>query len=101
MPGFGRLISQGRQNVHRFFSSTLPTAARTGVRFVNTAIVPAARQVHRVHKAIANEVTTNASVPEKIKQGVKKTSAFADLGLSRLEDVQGGVNRVAGNLGLG
>jgi hypothetical protein len=100
MPTFGHLISRGRQNVHRFFNSTLPGAARSGVRFFNTTLVPAARQAHKVHKAIANEVTTNASVPDKIRQGVHKTSAFADLGLSRLEDVQGGVNRVASNLGF-
>lgn len=100
MAGFGRLIAKGRQNVTRFFNSTLPNATRQGVKFLNNTIIPGARKVHGVTKAIANEVTTNESVPKHIKDKAKKASDFSDLGLSRLENVQGSVNRVASNLGL-
>lgn len=97
---FQRLINKGRQNVSRFFNSTLPSASRQGVRYLNSTIIPFARQVHGVGRAISQEVTTNETIPEHIRKKAKKASDFSDLGLSRLENVQGGINRVAGQLGL-
>jgi len=97
---FGRLLQKGKQNVTRFFNSTLPGAARNSVKFMNTTLIPGIRKAHSVTKAIANEVSTNESIPKHIKDKARKASDFSDLGLSRLENVQGSVNRVAGNLGL-
>ncbi|KAJ3024993.1 hypothetical protein HDV00_000445, partial [Rhizophlyctis rosea] len=88
------------QNVSKFFNTTLPTASRQGVRFLNTTLIPWAKKAHSVSKAITNEVSSNETIPEHIRKKAKKASDFSDLGLSRLENVQGSVNRVATNLGL-
>ena len=67
---------------------------------MNTTLIPGAKKLHGVTKAIANKVTTTETVPEHIRKRAKKASDFSDLGMSRLKDVQEGVNRVAGNIGL-
>ena len=100
MPSFSKMLSKGKQNVTKFFNSTLPNATRSGVRFFNSTLVPVARQIHSVGKAITNEVSSNESIPDKVRQRAKKVSDFSDLGLSRLENVQGSVNRLSKNLGL-
>ena len=97
---FASLLNKTRGNVARFFNSTLPNATRTGVRYMNTHIVPFARKAHQVTKAIGNEVTTNETIPAHLRKKAEKVSSFADLGLSRLENVQQGVNRVSKNLGV-
>lgn len=100
MPSFkGWLSNTGRQAA-KFFNTTIPQATQQGVRFLNTHIVPTAKKLHHVQKVIGNEVTTNQDIPEKFRQKAQKASAFADLGLSKLEAVQAATNRVAGNLGL-
>lgn len=96
----GALIRRGAQNTARFFNTTLPKATQQGVRFLNTHIVPFASRAHNVQRVISNEVASNEHLPAKVKEHAKKVSSFADLGMSRLTQVQGGVNRVAGQLGL-
>ena len=97
---FGRLLQKTRTNAAKFFNHTLPNATRSSVRFLNSHVVPTAKRIHGITKAVSDEVTTNKNVSEKFKDRVKKVSSFADLGLSKLEDVQQGVNRVSKNIGL-
>ena len=97
---FARLINRGKQNVSKFFNTTLPTASRQGVRYLNTTLIPFARKAPGLSRAIANEVTTNETVPEHNRKKAKGVSDFSDLGLSRLENVQNSVNRIAKNIGL-
>ena len=97
---FSRMINRGKANVTKFFNSTLPNATRSGVRFLNNTVIPAAKKAHNVTKAIPSEVETNEAVPKRMKERVKKASDFSDLGLSKLETVQGSVNRISKNLGL-
>ena len=100
MPNFSNLINKGRANVAKFFNTTLPSASRSGVKFFNSTLVPTARKIHGVSKAITNEISTNENLSQKVREKAKKVSDFSDLGISRLQDVQGSVNRVASNLGL-
>jgi len=97
---FGQFLQRGKQNVSKFLSSTLPSAARSGVRFFNTTVIPGARRLHGVAKAISDEVESNERVSPKMKKNMKKVSNFADLGMKGLEDIQSSTNRVAKNIGL-
>lgn len=100
MPSFQNLINRGRQNVTKFFNSTLPTGISNGIRFFNSSIVPTAKRIHNVHSVIAKEVRTNEHVPKKLKEAERKSSAFADLGLQKVGVVHDSLNRVGGQLGL-
>lgn len=97
---FGQFLRKAHGSATKFFNTTLPTATRNSVRYMNTHIVPFARNTSRVIKAIGNEVTSNETIPEKVRQKVKTASDFADLGLSKLESVQHSTNNIARNLGL-
>ena len=96
----GGLIKRGQASVSRFFNSTLPSNARKGVRFMNTHIIPFAKNVHKVSRAIGNEITSQETVPEHIKKKVHAVSNFSDLGMSRLDQIQRSTNKVADQLGL-
>jgi hypothetical protein len=96
---FGRSIQHGAQRVSRFFSSQLPTAARTGLRLFSTHVVPAARQANRLISAVGDEVQAG-SVGEKVKTKAKQVSSLANIGLRRLEDAEKASNRVAQKIGL-
>ena len=96
----GRLLQKTRTNAAKFFNHTLPNATRSGVRFLNSHVVLTAKRIHGITKAVSDEVTTNQNVSEKFKDKAKKASSFADLGLSKLKNVQSGINRVSKNIGL-
>ena len=100
MVGFKNFLQKTHTNVSKFFNSTLPSNVRNGVRYFNSHVVPAAQKVHRVHGAITKELSTNPNVHKKVSETAKKSSAFADLGLSRLTKGQEAINRVAGELGV-
>jgi hypothetical protein len=100
MPSFQNLINKGRQNVTKFFNSTLPTGISSGIRFFNSTIVPTAKRIHNVHSVVAKEIRTNPEVPKRLKEAEKKSSAFADLGLQKLGTVNDSLTRVGGQLGL-
>jgi len=97
---FGRSIQQGAQRVSRFFSSQLPSAARTGLRLFSTHVVPAARQANRLISAVGDEVQAGANVSDKVKSKAKQVSSLANIGLKRLEDTEKASNRVAQRIGL-
>jgi hypothetical protein len=95
----GRLLQKTKANAARFFGHTLPSAARTGVRYLNSHVIPTAKRIHGISKAVTDEVASNPQISVKHKEKAKKVSSFADLGLSRLENVQGSVNRVSKQIG--
>lgn len=97
---FRNLINKGKAHATKFFGSTLPTSVREGVRFMNTHLVPAYQKAHAIHGVVAKELRTNEHVPVKLKAVERKSSAFADLGLTHLGRAQTSINRVAGQLDL-
>lgn len=97
---FGNLLRKSHSHVTRFFNSTLPSSARQTVRFFNNSVVPLARNVHKVSQAIGQEVAQNPQASQKLKDKASKVSNFADLGMSRLNEIQQSTNRVADKLGL-
>lgn len=100
MAGFKNFLQRASTGVTRFFNTTLPTNVTKGVRFFNSHVIPAAQKAHRIHGAVTKELSTNPNVPEKVQEKAKKSSAFADLGLTKLTQGQEAINRVAGELGV-
>src|SRR5690349_5351865 len=100
MAGFKHFLQKTSAGVSKFFNSTLPTNVTKGVRFFNSHIVPTAQKAHRIHGVITKELATNPNVPGKVQEKAKKSSAFADLGLTKLTQGQESINRVAGELGV-
>lgn len=84
----------------RFFNSTLPSGARSTVRFFNNQVIPLARNVHRISQAVGQEVAQHPQASKQLKESINKVSNFADLGMSRLNEIQTSTNRVADKLGL-
>lgn len=62
--------------------------------------MPFAKGVHQLSRAIAAEVEQNPNVKDSIKSKVREGSNFADLGMTRLTEIQDSGRRVADKLGL-
>jgi hypothetical protein len=100
MVNFRTFLSRAGTGTSRFFNSTLPTVTRAGINFFNSSVVPTARRIHGVHSAISGELRSNPNVDERVKRVADKSSAFADLGLTKLTQGSDAINRVAGQIGL-
>jgi hypothetical protein len=96
---FGNAFKQGAQRVSRFFSSQVPTAARTGMRLFSTHVLPAARTANKLINAVGEEVQTSKA-GEKVKGRVKQVSSLANIGLQRLEDTHKAVGRISDKMGF-
>jgi hypothetical protein len=96
---FGHAFRQGAQRVSKFFSTQVPTAARTGLRLFSSHVLPGARTAHKLINAVGEEVQTSKA-GEKIKGKVKQVNTLANIGLQKLEDTHKAVGRISDKMGF-
>lgn len=96
---FGRAVQQGAQHVSRFFSSTVPKAARQGLHLLNTHVIPAARKANKFISAVGEEVQAS-DAGQQVKKKAKQVSSFADIGLKRLESASQAAGRIGQKVGI-
>lgn len=94
MANFKSWVQNKTNQASRFLRST-GNHLRTGVRFLNSTVVPNARKGVKLIGDVNAQLQQDANVSVKNKERLNKFNKLSELGLQRLSDTNDTVQRVA------
>ena len=96
-------LKNTRQKAQNFFGklgTSLPNAARSGLKFLNGTVIPGAVKANRMISNVSKAVEEDPNISAKYKEKASSATKFAGIGLTRLEKGAESTNRIAKAVGL-